>query len=112
MGVSMEPSQADLARARGIFAQCEEAANCHRDNAGAAAECVVSVIATALQAQREQLCTVIRERCEACGGTGYGQTRYDKHGAFIDGDECMYCGRPIAAIRAADTGSRGEEWVL
>src|SRR3990167_8610553 len=53
------------------------------------------------QAQRERLCNLIREQCKACGGSGYGAVRYNKYGGFVEGDECMYCGVPIAAIRAS-----------
>ena len=49
----------------------------------------------------ERLCNLIREQCKACGGSGYGAVRYNKYGGFVEGDECMYCGVPIAAIRAS-----------
>src|SRR3990167_2728062 len=97
----MTPTPTDLTTARAIFAQCEEAANCHRDNAGAAAECVVSVIATALRAQRTEYA--------ALAINVYG----DAVGA-IAGDEPSVVGCKISAailktaLRAADTGSRGE----
>ena len=50
-------------RARAIFAQCDEAANCHRDNAAEAAECVIGVIAAALEAEIEA-CAKVADQWE------------------------------------------------
>lgn len=48
-------------RAGEIFTQCEYAADCHRDNATEAAECVIQVIAAALNDEIEAcLQTVIK----------------------------------------------------
>ena len=48
-------------RARALFAQCEEAANCHRDNAAEAAECVIQVIAAALEEEIENCAKVAQD---------------------------------------------------
>jgi hypothetical protein len=46
----------------------------------------------------EECATAIRQACAACGGTGAA------HQSGPDTwDECEYCGRPIAAIRALHT---------
>lgn len=66
-------------------------------------EKMVSFTREIQQAERERCLQAVRTFCEACGGTGYGQVRYDSHGNFIDGYECEYCGRPIAAIRQEPT---------
>ena len=54
----------------------------------------INKIATALDAQRERDAKVVREKCEACEGTGYASPQ-DPDST----DECMYCGVPIQAIR-------------
>ena len=103
----MEPTQADLARARAIFAQCEEAANCHRDNAGAAAECVMSVIATALQACQADIWLEAGRMADNAGkmATVMGDINTAR-GQYSLADIFK---SKAAAIRAADTGAGGME---
>lgn len=57
-----------------------------------------AIIAAALdQARREafeEAAQAVRSHCQARGGSGYSTTRSNEYG-----DECMYCGVPIVAIR-------------
>ena len=57
----------------------------------------IKILAAYRTALIEACAAAIREKCEACEGTGYANPR-DAEAV----DECMYCGLPRQAIRALD----------
>lgn len=75
--------------------------------------------------ERERCCEAIKNACSMCDGKGYTETSHAAHGCGgdeamcasgcpveqIEQEGCEYCGRPIAAIRAAlaESADRGEE---
>ncbi len=70
--------------------------NCHRDLSVA-----LKAVDQAAEATREACCVKIRADCQACEGTGYlAHNPESGPSGPYDPDECEYCGRPIAAIRA------------
>ncbi|MDO8357247.1 MAG: hypothetical protein Q7U76_12725 [Nitrospirota bacterium] len=64
-------------------------------------EIAVQFLTQAEQRGMERAAGIVREKCGACSGTGYGRVSWDEHGNFVDGDECEHCGRPAQAIRQA-----------
>ena len=61
-------------------------------------EAAIALIEEVKAAERKRCCRIIRENCQACGGTGVGETTIEPNGIDWRPVECEYCGIPIREI--------------
>jgi len=61
-------------------------------------EAAIALIAEAKVAEHKRCCRIIRENCQACGGTGVSEVRTAPNGRDEEPIECLYCGIPIHEI--------------